>query len=289
MKFTPKFGAAALTLTAAALLSVPAQAKFETGSTLPDLQVTDSNGIVHNLSDFDGKNVVLEWTNHQCPYVKKHYDSEFQNMQGLQKQAAADDVVWLSVISSAEGKQGYVLGAEANALTAERGAAPTAVVLDAAGTTGRTFSAKTTPHMFVIDKDRRLVYQGAIDSNRSANPNDIPTSVNYVTAALDALKAGEAVATSETSPYGCSVKYKRQRASLETPLGVSPSLEKTGYVQYAQAYGSGAKKPTNSGFKVKSAAEIRQMSPAQREQYNRDLRAHKAANKQPAKKKTYGS
>jgi len=227
MKFSSKIGATALTLTAAALLSLPAQAKFETGATLPDLQVTDSNGVVHNLSDFDGKNVVLEWTNHQCPYVKKHYDSEYQNMQGLQKRAAANDVVWLSVISSGEGLQGYVSGEEANALSVERGATPTAVLMDAEGTTGHIFSAKTTPHMFVINKERTLVYQGAIDSNRSANPNDIPNSVNYVEAALNSLQAGEPVATGQTNPY--------------------------------------------------------------RAQYNRDLKAHKAATKSKTKKKTYGS
>ena len=207
MKLTRKFGAVALTLSAAALLALPAQAKFDTGSTLPDLQVTDSNGAVHSLSDFDGKNVVLEWTNHECPYVQKHYDSAYNNMQSLQKEAAANDVVWLSIVSSAEGNQGYVTGEQANALTVARDAAPTAVVLDPNGTAGHSFAAKTTPHMYVIDKDRTLVYQGAIDSKRSANPGDIPSSTNYVKAALNSLNAGEAIETRETKPYGCSVKY----------------------------------------------------------------------------------
>ena len=162
MKLTRKFGVVALTLSAAALLALPAQAKFDTGSTLPDLQVTDSNGAVHSLSDFDGKNVVLEWTNHECPYVKKHYDSAYNNMQSLQKEAAANDVVWLSIVSSAEGNQGYVTGEQANALTVARDAAPTAVVLDPNGTAGHSFAAKTTPHMYVIDKDRTLVYQGCL-------------------------------------------------------------------------------------------------------------------------------
>ena len=208
MKLTRTLSAAVMTLSAATLLALPAQAKFETGSTLPDLQVTDSNGTVHNLSDFDGKNVVLEWTNHQCPFVVKHYDSAHSNMQSLQKQAAANDVVWLSVVSSAEGKQGYVTGEQANALTVSRDAAPQAVVLDPSGVTGHSFAAKTTPHMYIIDKDRTLVYQGAIDSKRSANPNDIPSATNYVKAALNSLEAGEPIQTAETQPYGCGIKYK---------------------------------------------------------------------------------
>lgn len=199
-----KLSAAALF--GAALLTGTASAKVATGSTVSDMQVTDSNGTVHNLSDFAGKNVVLEWTNEGCPYVKKHYKSG--NMQALQKEATADgDTVWLSVISSAPGKQGYKTGAEANAHVAETGAAPTAVILDSDGVKGRTFSAKTTPHMYVIDASQTLVYQGAIDDNRSANPADALTANNYVRAALASVKAGEAVATAETTPYGCSVKY----------------------------------------------------------------------------------
>jgi len=199
-----KLSAAALF--GAALLTGTASAKVATGSTVSDMQVTDSNGTVHNLSDFAGKNVVLEWTNEGCPYVKKHYKSG--NMQALQKEATADGVtVWLSVISSAPGKQGYKTGAEANAHVAETGAAPTAVILDSDGVKGRTFSAKTTPHMYVIDASQTLVYQGAIDDNRSANPADALTANNYVRAALASVKAGEAVATAETTPYGCSVKY----------------------------------------------------------------------------------
>lgn len=276
MTIKTKMSAVALSLLATAALSLPAHAKFETGSTLPDMQVKDSNGVVHNLSDFDGKNIVLEWTNHECPYVRKHYNGEFNNMQNLQKRAAADDVVWLSIISSAEGEQGYVSGEKANALSVKRGATPTAVLMDEAGTTGRIFSAKTTPHMFVINKDRTLVYQGAIDSDRRSSPSTIPAATNYVTAALDALEAGTDIETAETSPYGCSVKYKRQKASLET----------TGYIQYAQSsYGSDAKKKTTSAFKVKSEAEIRKMSAEERAQYNRDLKAYKAAKK----KKSSGS
>lgn len=200
---TLKTGAALL---AALSLTGMASAKISTGSTVSDMQVTDSNGTVHNLSDFAGKNVVLEWTNHGCPYVKKHYKSG--NMQALQKEATADeDTVWLSIISSAPGKQGYVSGEEANELTVTRAAAPSAVVLDAEGTAGRTFAAKTTPHMYIINADQTLVYQGAIDDNRSANPADALTAKNYVREALTAVNAGQSVPTPETAPYGCSVKY----------------------------------------------------------------------------------
>ena len=194
---------------AAALMVGTASAKIETGSNVSDMQVTDSNGVTHNLSDFAGKTIVLEWTNDGCPYVKKHYNTAYNdgNMQSLQKAAAADGIVWLSVISSAPGKQGYVSGAEANELTTSRGAAPKAVVLDPEGTAGRAFSAKTTPHMYVIDGDQTLVYQGAIDDKRGSNPLEVLSAKNYVTAALTSLKAGEAIEETDTQPYGCNVKY----------------------------------------------------------------------------------
>ena len=196
---------AAITLTSLAI-AAPASAKIATGSTVSDMQVVDSYGVTHNLSDFAGKNVVLEWTNHGCPYVKKHYESD--NMQNLQKEATADgSTVWLSVISSAPGKQGYVSADEANALTTSRDAAPSAVVLDPKGTAGKTFSARTTPHMYVINADQTLVYQGAIDSNRSASAATIPGATNYVREALTAVKSGQPVAMAETAPYGCNVKY----------------------------------------------------------------------------------
>lgn len=197
-------------LTAGSLAFIgTAQAKIETGSNVSDMTVVDSNGVTHQLSDFAGKTVVLEWTNHGCPYVVKHYSPAHEggNMQNLQKAAAQDDVVWLSIISSAPGQQGFVSGEEANGLTTSRGAAPAAVVLDASGDMGRTFSAKTTPHMYVINADQNLVYQGAIDSIKSVNPNDISSATNYVSAALTAVKNGETIAQAETKPYGCSVKY----------------------------------------------------------------------------------
>jgi len=182
-------------------------ATIPTGSTVSDMTVTDSNGKTHNLSDFKGKTVVLEWTNDGCPYVQKHYQTE--NMQNLQKSATNDgDTVWLSVISSAPGKQGYVSGDEANTLVAKYDAAPTAVVLDPEGTMGKAFNARTTPHMYIIDPEQTLVYQGAIDDNRSANKATVEGAKNYVAAALADLEAGRPVAEAETAPYGCSVKYK---------------------------------------------------------------------------------
>ena len=192
----------------AALLATAttASAKIANGTSVTDMTVTDSNGLQHNLSDFAGKRVVLEWTNAGCPYVQKHYDTD--NMQTLQKEAALDgDTVWLSIISSAPGKQGYVSGEGANELTTSRGAAPSAVVLDPAGEMGKTFAAKTTPHMYVIDEVGTLVYQGAIDDNSSARHSTVAGATNYVRAALSDLDAGRSVAVSDTAPYGCSVKY----------------------------------------------------------------------------------
>ncbi|GAB4184346.1 MAG: hypothetical protein Fur006_21880 [Coleofasciculaceae cyanobacterium] len=176
------------------------------GQPAPDFTGVDSNGKTHRLSDFKGKTVVLEWTNHEFPFVRKHYESG--NMQKLQKAATGDGVVWLSVISSAPGQQGNVDGKKANELTKSRNAAPTAVLLDPQGTIGRTYSARTTPHMFIITPDGKLAYAGAIDSISSANKADIAKAENYVTAALNAVKKGQPVSNPTTQPYGCSVKYK---------------------------------------------------------------------------------
>lgn len=205
--------ATAIALTAGSLIASTGTAAADDvaapaiGETAPGFTGVDSNGETVSLSDFDGKTVVLEWTNADCPFVKKHYDESVKNMQGLQTDAAADDIVWISVISSAPGKQGHVDGATANELTTSRGAAPTHVILDETGEIGRTYEAKTTPHMFVIKDDKSLAYMGAIDSKKSANPADIATSTNYVTAALDSIEAGTPVETTSSKPYGCSVKY----------------------------------------------------------------------------------
>jgi peroxiredoxin len=194
------------TLMAGLLMTATAHAAPEIGKPAPDFSATDSNGKTVRLSDFKGKTVVLEWTNDGCPYVQKHYSSN--NMQSLQKEETAKGIVWLTLISSAPGEQGYATGDEANKLTASRGAAPTAVLLDSEGKVGRLYSARTTPHMFVVTPDGTLAYMGGIDNKPTANPADIATAKNYVRAALDSLAAGKPVADAVTRPYGCSVKYK---------------------------------------------------------------------------------
>ena len=159
-----------------------------------------------SLEDYRGKFVVLEWTNHLCPYVKKHYESD--NMQSLQRKFTDQDVVWLSVNSSAPGKQGYVDAAQADQLTASRNAAPTHVLFDPDGIVGKQYAAKTTPHMYIINPEGELKYAGGIDSIKSANPVDIPKAINYVDVGLDALLNGETIDKTLTPPYGCSIKYK---------------------------------------------------------------------------------
>jgi peroxiredoxin len=210
-------GLGALTLSAVAVTAITLAHKDQTanelvaatqvqvGAPAPNFAAVDSNGKTHNLSDFKGKTVVLEWTNHECPFVRKHYDTN--NMQKLQKTATGQGVVWLSIVSSAPGQQGFVNSAKANELTKSRNASPTAVILDPDGKVGRLYGAKTTPHMFVIAPNGNLAYMGAIDDKPSANKDDVATAQNYVQAALDAIKANRAVAVSTTQPYGCSVKY----------------------------------------------------------------------------------
>ncbi len=185
--------------------ATPVFASPAIGETAPDFTAVDSNGQSHSLSDFKGKTVVLEWTNHGCPFVQKHYETG--NMQKLQKTYTDQDVIWLSVISSAKGKQGHVSGEEANALTESRGAHPTAVLLDESGAVGKLYDAKTTPHMFVINADGILVYKGAIDDNDSTRHKSVETAENYVVTALDATLKNEPVSVAETQPYGCAVKY----------------------------------------------------------------------------------
>jgi peroxiredoxin len=181
-------------------------AKPEIGKPAPDFAVTDSTGQTRKLSDFKGKTVVLEWTNHDCPYVVKHYGAG--NMQALQKEAGKQGVVWLSVISSAKGEQGFVSGSQAEALTKDRGASPTAVLLDEDGKMGRAYDARTTPHMFVIDKNGNLAYMGGIDDKATTSSSDIAGAQNYVQAALKNVSAGQKVENAVTRPYGCSIKYK---------------------------------------------------------------------------------
>ena len=202
--------AAAVMLTAGALMAIPVNAQPVIGEPAPDFSVVDSDGTIRSLSDFEGKRVILEWTNEGCPFVKKHYDGERANMQTLQSElGGADDTVWLTVRSSAPGKQGYMTAEQANAHASSVGADPTHILLDPEGTMGRTYDAKTTPHMFIIDadEDQTLVYDGAIDNLSGTNPVQIDTAENYVRKASDQMDAGEAVTPAKTKPYGCSVKY----------------------------------------------------------------------------------
>jgi len=175
------------------------------GQPAPGFTLTDSNGKAHSLADFKGKTVVLEWTNHECPFVVKHYDA--RNMQAQQVAATGDDVIWLNVNSGAPGKQGSVDGAGANAVMAEKGHKSTAYLLDPDGKVGKAYGAKTTPHMYVIDADGMLAYNGAIASLHSADQADIPKATQYVTQALSELGAGKPVSVATSKPYGCSVKY----------------------------------------------------------------------------------
>ena len=191
-----------------ALFALPtfAMAAAVPGENAPDFSEVDAKGETRSLSDYKGEWLVLEWFNKDCPYVKKHYGSG--NMQALQKKYAEQDINWLTVISSAKGKQGYLEPAQAlEVAESHKLAASAPFLLDTDGSMGRAYGAKTTPHMFIINPEGQVVYAGAIDDNDSANPAVIPKSANYVAAALDSSLAGEAVATASSRAYGCSVKY----------------------------------------------------------------------------------
>jgi peroxiredoxin len=192
-------------LVAALAVSVAAHA-VHVGDAAPDFTGTDSNGKTESLDQFRGKFVVLEWHNHDCPYTIKHYESG--NMQSLQKDWTAKGVVWLTVLSSAPGEQGYMTATQENGYLGKVNAAPTAALLDPTGAIGHEYAAKTTPHMFVIDPSGKLIYAGAIDDHATTDPGDIKSSKNYVSAALTEAMAGQQVATASTRPYGCSVKYQ---------------------------------------------------------------------------------
>lgn len=194
-----------LTALAVVSLSGAAMAGPVVGQPAPDFSGTDTMGTTHKLSDFKGKTVVLEWTNPECPYVVKHYHGG--NMQKFQKAATDEGVVWLRVISSAPGKQGHSTPDAANTYAKTNNVAATATLLDETGTIGKMYDAKTTPHMFIVNAEGTLVYAGAIDDKPSTDEADNASASNYVSAALANIKAGEAVATPETKPYGCSVKY----------------------------------------------------------------------------------
>lgn len=188
------------------ILPIAANAGAKVDKAAPSFELKNTQGEVVNLSEFAGKYVVLEWTNHLCPYVKKHYESD--NMQALQRKYTDQNVVWLSIISSAPGKQGHVSATKADELTKSRNAAPSHVLFDENGEVGKLYGAKTTPHMYIIDPKGALRYAGAIDSIKSANPADIAKATNYVETSMVSLLAGNKVNNKVTPPYGCSVKYK---------------------------------------------------------------------------------
>ena len=176
------------------------------GSAAPDFSLTDAQGKTHSLSEYKGKYVVLEWFNPECPFVKKHYGTS--NMQNLQKQYTDKGVVWLTIDSNAPGTEGSITPEQAQKIADSWKTHQTALLLDPEGKAGRAFGAKNTPHMVVINPEGKIAYEGAIDSKASPNPADIPSSTNYVKAALDESLAGKSVSTPQTKPYGCSVKYK---------------------------------------------------------------------------------
>jgi len=192
-------------IAAAVAMPALALANANVDAAAPAFSATTADGKTVNLADYKGKTVVLEWTNHDCPYVKKHYGSG--NMQTQQKAAAAQGVVWLQVISSAPGQQGFVDGAAAQKLNTDRGAVPAATLLDPKGELGKLYGAQTTPHLYVVKADGTLAYKGGIDSIASADKNDIAKAEPYVTQALAAIAAGRKVEKASTRPYGCSVKY----------------------------------------------------------------------------------
>lgn len=175
------------------------------GNAAPEFKAVDTNGKAHSLSQYRGKWVVLEWLNHDCPYVRKHYDNKV--MQALQKKYADKGVVWLSVVSSAPGKQGHFPNDKANALTKEKGASPHAVLIDESGTVGRTYDARTTPHMFVINPEGTLLYMGGIDDKPTSRAADLQGARPHVDLALQEAMAGKPVTVAMSQPYGCSVKY----------------------------------------------------------------------------------
>jgi peroxiredoxin len=201
-----------LLLSSAALALAPAGAfaSSDLGKAAPAFSTVDSNGKTWSLAELKGRIVVLETTNQDCPYVRKHYSSN--NMQTQQREAAAKGVVWLTVASSAPGEQGYVTAAQANELTRTRSAAPAAFLLDPQSKVARAYGATVTPHMYIVDASGLLVYKGGIDSIPSSNVADIPKAKQYVRVALDELLAGKPITDASTRPYGCTLKYGNNAA-----------------------------------------------------------------------------
>lgn len=187
------------------LLSFGFAKELTAGKKAPAFSLKDVNGKVHDLKDYKGKYVVLEWVNYDCPFVKKHYNAG--NMQMLQKKYTEQGVVWLAINSSAPGKQGNFTQEEILKRSKDHGAAFSAYLIDADGKVGKKYGAKTTPHMFIVDPKGRVAYAGAIDDIKSTKVTDIEKATNYISAALDAALAGKEITVTTTKPYGCSVKY----------------------------------------------------------------------------------
>ena len=185
-------------------ISVSAHAA-EVGKPAPAFSAKDAKGVDVSLESLKGKVVVLEWVNHGCPFVVKHYGSK--NMQKLQETYTGKGVVWISINSGSKASGSYTDDATFLKMSADKGSKASHLIADESGTIGKAYSAKTTPHMFVINKEGVLVYNGAIDSKKTTSPADIESSDNYVAKALDEVLAGKEVTTSKTEPYGCGVKY----------------------------------------------------------------------------------
>jgi peroxiredoxin len=188
-----------------ALSAGAALAGVEVGQPAPDFSLPDTNGQNHQLSQYKGKWVVLEWYNPDCPFVRKHYGSG--NMQSLQKEFTAKGVVWLSIDSSAPGQEGNYPADKLNEIASSQGVSRTALLLDPDGKVGHAYGAKTTPDMYIINPEGKLVYEGAIDSKPTTVVADLKTATNYVKVALDSSMTGKSVSQTVTRPYGCSVKY----------------------------------------------------------------------------------
>jgi peroxiredoxin len=193
-------------LALAGAFPISAQAAPAVGQIAPDFTLQDANGKTVKLGDYRGKHVVLEWTNPGCPYVQKHYDSG--NMPALQKEAADRGVVWLSINSTEKSSYEYMAPAKLVAWQKKRQAQPSAVLVDEEGTAGKAYGARTTPHMYIVDPQGRLIYAGGIDSIPSSDPADIKKAVNYVRQGLSEALAGKPVSVAATRPYGCSIKYR---------------------------------------------------------------------------------
>ncbi|HKO87116.1 MAG TPA: thioredoxin family protein [Burkholderiales bacterium] len=185
-------------------VGLPAFAAAVVGQPAPQFTAVDTNGMAHDLSKLKGKYVVLEWVNPGCPFVKKHYEG---NMQSTQKEAMSRGVMWFAVNSTAQGQTDYKSPADMAAWMHDEKAVVTATLMDTDGKVGKTYGAKTTPHMYIIDPKGVLIYAGAIDSKPTAKVEDITTATNYVRVALEEAQTGKPVTTATTQAYGCSVKY----------------------------------------------------------------------------------